>query len=102
MEREKVIKTRQAYEPTLKAAGVASMSLFGSVARNDAGQDSDVDIAVRLADNFSGGGFDYFGRMEALEGQLSQMLGCRVDVVEEPVRKRRFQQQIDRERALAF
>jgi hypothetical protein len=30
------------------------------------------------------------------------MLGCKVDVVEEPVRKERFQQEINRDRALAF
>ena len=64
--------------------------------------DSDVDVAVRLAENFSVGGFDYFGRLEELEQRLSRMLGCKVDVVEEPVRKQRFQAEIDRDCALAF
>jgi len=30
------------------------------------------------------------------------MLGCKVDVIEEPVRKERIQTGIDRDRALAF
>jgi len=30
------------------------------------------------------------------------MLGCNVDVVEEPVRKQRFQTEIDRDRTVAF
>jgi hypothetical protein len=30
------------------------------------------------------------------------MLGCTVDVVEDPVRKERFQKEIDKDRALAF
>jgi len=59
-------------------------------------------VAVRLGENFSAPGFDYFGRLSQLEGRLSGILGCKVDVVEEPVRKKRFQTEIDRDRALAF
>ena len=102
MNREQVITTLRTHEPELKAAGVLSLSVFGSRARGDAGEDSDIDIAVRLADNFSSGGFDYFGRLEELEQRLARILGCKVDIVEEPVRKERFQTQIDRDRALAF
>ena len=99
---EQVIAKLRTHEQELKAAGVVSVSVFGSTARGDAGDDSDVDIAVRFTENFSRGGFDYFGRLEELERQLSRMLGCKVDVVEEPVRKQRFQIRIDRDRALAF
>jgi hypothetical protein len=99
--RDRVIATLREHEPELKAAGVVSVSLFGSTARGEA-DPGDVDIAVRLAENFSHGGFNYFGRLDDLEQQLSQQLGCKVDVVEEPVRKRHFQEQIDRDRALAF
>lgn len=41
-------------------------------------------------------------RLEDLEVQLARILGCRVDVVEEPVRKKRFQTEIDRDRTVAF
>ena len=41
-------------------------------------------------------------RLEDLQKRLSDMLGCRVDVIEEPVRKPRLQAEIDRDRALAF
>ena len=102
MNREQIIATLRIHEPELKAAGVLSVSVFGSAVRGDAMEESDIDVAVRLAENFSSGGFDYFGRLEELEQQLSRILGCRVDVVEEPVRKERFQRQIDRDRALAF
>jgi predicted nucleotidyltransferase len=80
---------------------VLSVSLFGSVAR---GEESayDVDGAVRLAENFSSRGLNYFSRLSELEGRLSGILGCKVDVVEEPVRKKRFQTEIDRDRAIAF
>jgi uncharacterized protein len=102
MDREHAIAMLRDYEPELKAIGVVSASVFGSVARNDAGLDSDVDVAVRLSQNFSEGGFDYFSRLEELERRLSSILGCKVDVIEEPVRKERLQVEINRDRALVF
>jgi uncharacterized protein len=89
-------------EPELKAIGVVSASVFGSVARDEAGMDSDVDVAVRLSKDFSEGGFDYFSRLNELERRLSSILGCKVDVIEEPVRQKRLQVEIDRDRAVAF
>jgi len=96
-----VIAALKAHEQELRTAGVESVSLFGSVAR---GEDAagDVDLAVRLGDGFSAPGLDYFTRLGELEGRLSGILGCKVDVVEEPVRKKRFQTEIDRDRAIAF
>lgn len=102
MNREQILATLRNSESQLKAAGVLSVSLFGSAARGDATDDSDIDIVVRLAENFSSGGFDYFSRLEELEQQLSRLLGCKVDVVEEPSNKQRFQMHVDRDRALAF
>ena len=101
MERDQVIAALKAHEQELRTAGVLSVSLFGSVAR---GEDSahDVDVAVRLSENFSAPGLNYFSRLSELEGRLSGILGCKVDVIEEPVRKKNFQTEIDRDRALAF
>ena len=77
------------------------MSLFGSVARGE-NPTQDVDVVVRLGENFSKPGLDYFSRLEEFELRLSEILGCKVDVVEEPVRKPRLQREIDRDRAIAF
>ena len=101
MNRDQVIRALKAHEPELRAAGVVSVSLFGSVARGETPA-HDVDVVVRLGDNFSERGLDYIGRLDDLEQRLSEILGCKVDVVEEPVRKQRFQREIDRDRALAF
>ena len=100
MNREQIISTLRAHETELKAAGVLSVSIFGSAARGESLADSDV--AVRLGENFSKPGLDYFSRLDNLQARLSEILGCKVDVVEEPVRKDRFQRQIDMDRALAF
>jgi hypothetical protein len=101
MEREQVIAALRAHEREFRAAGVVSASLFGSVARGE-NPTHDVDVVVRLGDNFSERGLDYISRLDDLEQRLSGILGCQVDVVEEPVRKQRFQREIDRDRALAF
>ena len=101
MDRDEIIVTLQAHAPQFRAIGVVSLSLFGSVARGESSA-HDVDVAVRLDENFSERGFDYFGRMAELENLLSEILGCKVDVVEEPVHKERFQKEIDKDRTLAF
>ena len=101
VDRAKAIETLQKHERELRAAGVLSASLFGSLARGD-DTVHDIDIAVRLSRSFSEPGLDYFARLEDLEHRLSNLLGCKVDVVEEPVRKERFQKEIDRDRAVAF
>jgi uncharacterized protein len=101
MERDDVIAALKTHEQELRTAGVLSVSLFGSVARREAFA-HDVDVAVRLSENFSTPGLDYFSRLRDLEGRLAAILGCKVDVIEEPVRKKRFQTEIDRDRALAF
>lgn len=101
MNRDELLAILRRHERELKAEGVVRLSLFGSAARREAPA-RDVDIAVRLGDNFSDGDLDYFGRLEELENKLSSLLACKVDVVEEPVRRARFQQEIDRDRAVAF
>jgi uncharacterized protein len=101
MDREQVLETLREHARDLKAGGVASLSLFGSTARGE-DHPSDIDVAVQLSDNFSRGGFDYFYQLEQLQKRLSELLGCKVDVVPEPVRKEGFQREIDRDRALAF
>jgi len=101
MEREQIIAALRAHEQEFRAAGVVSVSLFGSVARGEK-PTHDVDVVVRLGDNFSKPGLDYISCLDDLEQRLSGILGCKVDVVEEPVRKQRFQREIDRDRALAF
>jgi len=101
MERDRVIAALKAHERELRAGGVLSLSLFGSLAR---GEDSanDVDVAVRLGESFSAPGLDYIHRLDELERQLARILGCKVDVIEEPARRKRFQAEIDTDRALAF
>jgi predicted nucleotidyltransferase len=102
MRRDEVIAALRAHEPELKSAGVEAVRIFGSVARDDATDASDVDLVVRLRPELREGGFAYFGRLDELANRLSTVLGCSVDLVAEPVRKARLRQQIEREAARAF
>jgi uncharacterized protein len=65
---------RQKNSELTRKFGVKSLSLFGSVARNEATSDSDVDLLVEF--NRPVG---YFG-LFALQDYLEDLLGCTVDL----------------------
>jgi predicted nucleotidyltransferase len=90
------------HESELRANGVEAITLFGSMAREEANSGSDVDLAIRPGAGFSAGGFDHFGRLEALRDRLSTLLGCAVDLVEEMAVRLRLREVIEREGVRAF
>jgi predicted nucleotidyltransferase len=95
---DRVIATLRAHEAELRQAGLRSLSLFGSIARGETETDSDVDLAAE---------FDPAARMDllqlvALERRITALLGSPVDLLPEPVEKRRLQDQINRDRRRAF
>lgn len=49
MKRDSVLETLKAAEGALRSRGVAHAALFGSLARGEAGPDSDIDILVEIA-----------------------------------------------------
>ena len=102
MRRDEALATLRAHEAELRRAGVIALSLFGSVARDDAGEASDVDLLARLDDAVRRSGFRYFGQLAALGEHLHDILGTEVDVVAEPVRKQRLRTEIARDRVVAF
>jgi predicted nucleotidyltransferase len=61
-----------------------------------------VDLAVRPGPTFSTGGFDHFGRLEALREHLANVLGCTVDLVEEGAVRPRLRHVIEEEGMRAF
>lgn len=98
MDRSTALRRLKAHEAELRAMGVVALSLFGSVARNEAGPGSDVDVAVRLD---HGRGIDLLDFAE-INLKLRDLLGTKVDLISEPARKPRFQAEIDRDRVHAF
>ena len=77
MKRDEVLRILAEHRDELRAAGVRSLSLFGSVARDEAGPDSDVDLLVEFDDRPIGL-FEYLG----IEEMIAGWLGCKVDLVD--------------------
>jgi uncharacterized protein len=102
MGREEIIEKLRAHEQELRAAGVVSLALFGSAARGEQRNDSDIDVVVRLANDAASVGFAYFGRLDDLNRRLEAILQRPVDVVAEPVRKDRLRHSIEKDRIVAF
>ena len=98
MDRDAVLERLRAHEAELKAMGVKRLSLFGSVARGEAGPGSDVDLAAELDHGRPFGLFEFAG----LQERLGQLLGARVDLVSEPIRKERFRARVDEDRVHVF
>jgi predicted nucleotidyltransferase len=98
MDREHVIATLRGNESVLRALGIIRLSLFGSTARGDDRPDSDIDLLAA---------FDDIRRISLLnvvgmEEQISRMLGCTVELVEEGTLKTRVQKKVEVEAVRAF
>lgn len=95
---ERVIETLRAHEADLRRAGIRRLSLFGSVARGEAGADSDVDLLAEFDPEARIGLFE----LGALERRLGELVGRKVDLLPEPISKERLRVAIDRDRQRAF
>lgn len=102
MKSDEIIAKLRAHEQELRAAGVTSLALFGSMARGEQRDDSDVDVVVRLTDEARQGGFAYFGRIDSLTRRLAEILERPVDVVAEPIQKDRLRRAIEEDHIVAF
>lgn len=74
MDRQQVLDTLNAHKDRLDEFAVQSLFLFGSVARDEATADSDIDFLVEF--NRPVGLFTLLG----LKAYLEELLGCSVDV----------------------
>ena len=100
MDKASVIATLKRHETELRELGVVNLSLFGSVAREEAVEDSDIDLAVIFAAGPRG--FAHLERKDRIKERLEELLGRRVDLIEEPSSRKRVQQAIEQDRVLAF
>jgi predicted nucleotidyltransferase len=74
MNREEVLQILRTHQQELKDLGVKSLELFGSVARNEARPDSDVDLLAELSESMS-----LFQFIEA-KLYIQDLLKCSVDM----------------------
>ncbi len=73
-----VVAQLRAHEASLRGRGIASLSVFGSVARGDAKPDSDIDLAI----DFEPGARVSLTALAALRADLAEILGASVDLAE--------------------
>ena len=73
--REQILRIAEKY-------GARNVRVFGSVARGDCNDQSDVDFLLQL-DSSNLKGVRYFGVLEQLREEMEEVLGLRVDVVDE-------------------
>jgi predicted nucleotidyltransferase len=74
-----------------KEYGITSLGIFGSVARGDFDEDSDVDVLLEANE------ICYFSRMD-IKYRLEEMMGTKVDVIRNDEYLRpRFKDRVDKE-----
>ena len=76
MDRDAAIAALKAHEAELKQLGVEALYLFGSTARGEAGEGSDVDLFF----DYRRGEFGLFDLMEVKE-RASRILGRKADIM---------------------
>jgi predicted nucleotidyltransferase len=98
MGRDEVITALRDHEAELRASGVVRLWLFGSAARGDQRPDSDIDLLAAFDRGRRLSLMDVVG----IELHLSELLGRKVDLVEEGTLKKRIQRSVDAEAIRAF
>jgi predicted nucleotidyltransferase len=97
MDRDTVINTLRAREAELRAEGVSHVYLFGSVARGEADEASDVDLF-----------YDYdhsrFGLLELMKisDRFAEILGTKVDAMTRDSVHRRIREEVEAEAIQVF
>lgn len=91
MKRDEAITVLRAHQAELKAFGVKSLALFGSVARDEASAESDLDLLLEF------GVPGTFDRYVGVKLFLEDLLGCRVDLVMRKALGPRLSSSVERE-----
>ena len=98
MDRDAILAILRAHRDELAAAGVLHAGIFGSVARGEAGPESDIDVLVEFAPGRVPDVFRYVG----LQEQIAGLLPGRVDVVHQGGMRPAVQDRVMRDLILAF
>ena len=98
MTREEVMRRLRGHESELRKAGLGALYLFGSTARNEATDVSDIDLLYEAADR------DHFSLFDqaAVHEELTELLGGKVDLVSRFGLRPRMQSRIASELVRVF
>ena len=92
MRRDEALRILREHTAKLHGMGIRSLSLFGSVARDEAGPESDVDVLVEFAEP------ETFATYMDAKLYLEDLFGRRVDLVTQSGLRERIWPYVERER----
>lgn len=98
MDKERILGILREHEPELKAAGLLHLRLFGSVARDEATPQSDVDLLADYDESMRIGLLD----LSRFQYQLTDLLGSEVHLSSEKMMRPRIRARVLREAVSAF
>jgi predicted nucleotidyltransferase len=98
MDNRQVISKLREHRDELTAAGIVHLRVFGSVARGEANDSSDVDLIAEFDKTMKLTLLDMVG----LENRLSELLEVKVDLTPANTMKQRVRTTADKEAVLAF
>ena len=93
-----IIAVLRAHAAELRQSGIRHVSLFGSLARGEAGPGSDVDLVAELDPDARIG----LIRLVGLEQRLTEIVGRPVDLLPEPIEHQRLRANVERDRRSVF
>ena len=95
MTREEAIAKLRALRPELEALGFRHVWLFGSVARDEAGPDSDVDLLVDVPEEVYENVWHRATFQLEVEPDVAKLVGRRTDVIDRAAARQRFLDRIE-------
>jgi len=91
-QRERVLRVLRGHEAEIRARGVARLRLFGSMARGEAGPESDIDLIADIDRSFRFSLLDLVGLQHFLEGLLDRKVDIGTTVAKmRPRMRQRFE-----------
>jgi uncharacterized protein len=75
MERTEAVSKLQHYADAIRAMGATALYVFGSTARDDAKENSDLDVFIDYDPNSKFNAFDLIGIKQFLEDELAMPVG---------------------------
>jgi uncharacterized protein len=97
MQRDEIIARLNRHRPELEAMGIDHVRLFGSLARDQGGPESDVDLVVEFRPSVRVG-----FAIVSIHRRLEEIVGAKVDLLRAPIRPPALKDAIEREGVYAF
>jgi predicted nucleotidyltransferase len=91
MTRDEALKTLREHAPELRSSGLSALYLFGSMARGEATDDSDIDLLFEV------GAMPDFSLLHQaiLQERLEKLLGRHVDLISRNALRARMKQRVE-------